>query len=182
MRSWVGRGRMVTILTVLVLAGTLIGWRLAFGAGSANTLTVAFSSKSTGKVAAPDFHLKDLQGQSVSLAQFKGRRPVLLEFWATWCPYCMAARPEVARLRQKISRKELAILGINVGAGGDSLEHVKLFEARHPSPYPVLYDKGSAVSDSYGVEGIPLFIVVNKRGDVVYRAHQLPDNIEKYLR
>lgn len=181
MRNRMGHGRIVTIVMVLVFAGTLVGWRLASAAGSSDELALAVSSQST-KTVAPDFQLNDLKGQAISLSQFKGKRPVLLEFWATWCPYCMAAKPEVASLRKKISRKKLAILGINVAAGGDSLEHVKRFEDDHPSPYPVLYDKGAVVSSSYGVEGIPLFVVVNKHGDVVYRAHQLPSNIEELLR
>lgn len=182
MREWMGRGRMVALLTVLVFAGTLAGgWRLAFGAGSSEKLAVADASQASGEAVAPDFKLKDLQGQSISLSQYKGKRPVLLEFWATWCPYCMAARPKVASLRKKISSKQLAILSINVAAGGDSLEHVKRFEKNHPSPYPILYDKGSVVSNSYGVEGIPLFVVVNKQGDMVYRSHELPSNVEEYL-
>ena len=182
MREWMGRGRMVALLTVLVFAGTLAGgWRLAFGAGSSEKLAVADASQSAEKAVAPDFKLKNLQGKSVTLSQFKGKCPVLIEFFATYCEYCREAMPKVASLRKKISRKKLAILGIDVGS--EALERLKEFEKENPSPYPILYDKGSVVTKSYGVFGIPKFVLVNERGEVEvnYPAGVVPDNIEKYL-
>jgi peroxiredoxin len=129
---------------------------------------------------APDFELSDLNGSSVRLSKFKGDRPVLLYFWATWCPYCIAAKPQIAQLREKFAQKEMEIFGINVGEG-DSLERLKRFQEGHPVTWPILYDTGGKVSRTYHVQGIPLFILVDKEGNVVYRSTSPPANPREYL-
>lgn len=122
---------------------------------------------------APDFELKDLRGNTVRMSAFKGQKAVLVYFWATWCPYCLKAKPEVAELRKENSESDLAILAINVG-GSDSLERIKRFNEVNPAPWPVLYDKDGDISRSYHVQGIPLFVLVNKGGNIVYIGNTLP--------
>ncbi len=142
---------------------------------------VAGDSKGATASAAPDFDLQDLNGTHVTLSQFKGQKPVLLEFWATWCHFCMAARPEVNKLRKDIPPADLEILAINVGSG-DSLEKLKRFEQTDPSPYPVLYDPGSKVTNSYKVEGIPHFVLLDKTGAVKYQGNRLPSDLMGLLK
>lgn len=129
---------------------------------------------------APAFELPDIEGGLVRLAEFQGQRPVLLYFWATWCPACKAARPDLVKLRERIREQDLAILAINVGSG-DSLEKVKRYQQSHPLPMKVLYDNNSRVTESYAVQGIPLFVLIDKDGKVLYRDHQLPSDLSKYL-
>ncbi len=130
------------------------------------------------KTATPDFTLQDLKGTDVSLSQFKGQKPVLLYFWATWCHYCLAARPGVIKF-QKAS-PEVQVIAIDVGAG-DSMAKLKRFEEADPAPYIVLYDADSKVSRSYHVEGIPHFILIDKTGAVKYSGNQLPSDPVKLL-
>jgi thiol-disulfide isomerase/thioredoxin len=132
------------------------------------------------KTAATDFELTDLNGGLVRLSKFRGDRPVLLYFWATWCPYCVTVRPELAKMRERISRSQMEILAINVG-GGDSLEKVKKYQEGHPSAWPVLYDGEGRVSKAYKVQGIPLFVLIDKEGNVVYRDTNPPSDVYKYL-
>ena len=73
----------------------------------------------------------------VRLSKFKGERPVLIYFWATWCPYCITVRPDVLKLREKTGPSEMEILGINVG-GTDSLERLKRYQEGHPVSWPIL--------------------------------------------
>jgi len=122
---------------------------------------------------APDFQLHDLKGSNVTLSQFRGQKPVLLDFWATWCEICMAVRPKVIELRKAIAEADLEILAIDVGSG-DSLTKVKLFEAANPAPYTVLYDSDSRVTRSYKVEGVPHFVLIDKSGVVKYQGARLP--------
>jgi peroxiredoxin len=142
---------------------------------------LAYSSAAQGK-AAPDFVLPDLDGKSVRLSSFKGERPVLLYFWATWCPYCVQAKPKLAKLREAHGEKAFEILGINVGTG-DSVEKLKRFQLGHPVSWPILYDKDGMISKSFQVEGIPLFILVSKDGLMVFRDHQPPQSkdLTQYL-
>jgi peroxiredoxin len=132
-------------------------------------------------VAAPDFQLQDLKGANVTLSQFKGQKPVLLYFWATWCHFCMAVRPEVIELRKATAQDDIEILAINVGSG-DSLAKLKRFEESDPAPYTVLYDPDSKVTHSFKVEGIPHFVLLDKTGAIKYQGNRLPSDPMKLLR
>ncbi len=130
---------------------------------------------------APDFELQDLEGNTVKLSGLREEKAVLLYFWATWCPHCISAKPKLAKLRREVSENDLEILGINVGSG-DSLERVKRFQKGHPATWPILYDTDSKVSRAYGVQGIPLFVIVDQKGREVYRGNDFPEAPLEYLR
>jgi peroxiredoxin len=135
----------------------------------------AQASKADTGFTAPDFELQSIKGVNVSLAQFKGQKPVLLYFWATWCHYCMAVRPEVIKMQKEHPNNDIEIIAINVGSG-DSLAKVQRFEEADPAPYTVLYDPDSKVTRSYKVEGIPHFVLLDKNGAVKYEGNQLPSD------
>jgi peroxiredoxin len=143
-------------------------------------LPVLAAEESKTSTDAPDFSLKDLKGSTVSLSQFKGQKPVLLYFWATWCHYCQAVRPSVVSLRKATSGTDIEIIAIDVGSG-DSLNKLKRFEEADPAPYTVLYDTDSKVTRSYHVEGIPHFVLLDKTGAVKYTGNQLPSDPIKLL-
>lgn len=165
-------------LLVLVCALTL-ACPAAMASGSEAKMMVAGLFGADTK--APDFELPDLNGNKISLGKYKGDRPVLFYFWATWCPYCMAAKPAITAIRKDIPEKSLEILAINVG-GGDSVERLKKYQQGHPVPYPILYDGDQKVSKSYNVQGIPLFVLVDKDGKVLYRSNELPKNVKELLK
>lgn len=142
---------------------------------------VAEESKTDSALSAPDFDLEDLTGSHVTLSQFKGQKPVLIYFWATWCHFCQAVRPAVIKLRQATPENDIEILAINVGAG-DSLTKVKRFEEADPAPYTVLYDPDSKVTHSFRVEGIPHFVLMDKYGAVKYQGNKLPSDPMSLLR
>jgi peroxiredoxin len=140
-----------------------------------------FGFGSDTKAPAVDFELPSLNGSMVRLSKYKGERPVLIYFWATWCPYCVAMRPDFLKLREKIGPSEMEIIGINVG-GSDSPERWKRYQEGHPVSWPMLFDGDGKVMKAYKVQGIPLVVLVNKEGDVVYRDNGLPSDVRKYLR
>ncbi|MCL5405579.1 MAG: TlpA family protein disulfide reductase [Deltaproteobacteria bacterium] len=137
--------------------------------------TVVFYLPARAAEQAPDFTLPSLNGTMVSLNQFKGQKPVLVEFFATWCHFCRAIHPQIVKLRESVPESKLAIVAIDVGSG-DSLERVKLYVKNHPSPFTVLYDKGSIVTRTYGVEGIPHIVLVDKNGNIKYQGSELPSD------
>jgi peroxiredoxin len=143
-----------------------------------DTMVLASSSDPMGNNSAPDFELEDLEGKKFRLSQYKGKRDILLYFWATWCPQCVASRPQIASIRERKPSSELDIFGINVGAG-DSLARLKRFQKGHPVSWPILFDADGMVTETYGVQGIPLYILIDKNGEIVYRGHELPE--PKYL-
>jgi len=166
---------LLALALVLSVAGVSVLSHSGYG-----TLPGVMQAEAAPKIPAKDFQLKDLNGALVRLSDYRGKQAVLLYFWASWCPTCMTVKPQVAKLRSEVSRDKLEILGVNVGSG-DTIERLLQIEKGHPAPYPVLYDDGSKVSRAYQIQGIPVFILVDKEGSVVYREHQLPRDIQKYL-
>ena len=132
-------------------------------------------------VPAQDFQLEDLKGAKVKLSDFRGKRPVLLYFGAKWCPACQAARPSIIAMRMNTKEEDLAMLEVYIGTR-DTLEEVKRYDAGHPAPFPVLYDKDATVARTYGIMGIPSFILVSREGTVVFRDYELPKDISQYTK
>ena len=115
--------------------------------------------------AASDFILQDMDGKKVDLADFKGK-PVLLDFWATWCPPCRDAIPAIEKLHKTYSGKGLVVLGISLDQGG--WDDVKSFIAEYGITYPVL--KGTEeVAAQYKVRTIPMLVIVDKEGKIYKR-------------
>lgn len=166
-RTW--SGKLIVLVAGMVLAGLVM-----VGPGPMPGMEGAAFAAAGVNAPAPDFELKDLGGSPVKISAFKGQKAVLVYFWATWCPYCVKAKPKVMELRKENAESELAILAINVG-GNDSLEHVRRFQEINPVSWPVLYDKDGSVARKYHVVGIPLFVLVNKEGNVAYAGNSLPD-------
>ena len=115
--------------------------------------------------AASDFILQDMDGKKVNLADFKGK-PVLIDFWATWCPPCRDAIPAIEKLHKTYSGKGLVVLGISLDQGG--WDDVKSFIAEYGITYPVL--KGTEeVAAQYKVRTIPMLVIVDKEGKIYKR-------------
>ncbi len=110
-----------------------------------------------------DFTMKDVDGNQVSLASYKGK-VVLLNFWATWCGPCKAEIPGFVRLQEKY-RDQLVIVGFSVD---DTAEKAKAYAAEYKMNYPILLGEGREdVQDAYGpIWGIPASFIISKDGKV----------------
>ena len=109
----------------------------------------------------PDVQLKDLNGGTVDLAQFKGK-PVIINFWATWCGPCRFEIPMLNELHRKYSPKGLVIVGISTDEEGASI--VKPFMKDLPIEY-ASYLKGSDTEEKFGgVWALPTTIFFDKDG------------------
>lgn len=115
---------------------------------------------------APPFVVKSTEGQTVRLAQLRGR-PVILDFWATWCIPCRASLPDLNEMQQRYAGRGLVVVGLSVD-DGDSQE-VKRFAKRMGLRFPVaLADE--RVMDQYGpIRSIPTTFFINRNGLVVRR-------------
>jgi cytochrome c biogenesis protein CcmG/thiol:disulfide interchange protein DsbE len=116
-------------------------------------------------VTAPDFELQDLDGKTVTLSSLKGH-PVLLDFWATWCGPCRMSIPLVQKFYQAHKQDGLMVLGLNTD---EDRSGVYSFVKHFGMTYPVLYAGNGPVAESYGVEGIPTFIFIDKAGRITRR-------------
>jgi len=157
----------------LALATVLVTERTA-GGGAATA-----SAASTGDKEWVDFTLPDAGGREVSLGPFIGKKPVLLVFWATWCPHCNESVPVINRMHtEPPAAGNLQILALDFM---ESREKVTAFIASKKVAFPVLLDKSGSVARKYKVVGIPTYILLDRDGKVVYRDHEIPE-ITRYLK
>ena len=112
---------------------------------------------------APEFSGRTLEGQTVSLAELRGR-VVLLNFWATWCLECRAEMPVIEGLQREFGPNGLTILGINAG---ERAEAVRRFADDLRLTFPLVLDPRGDVGRRYGVVGLPTTFLIGRDGAAV---------------
>lgn len=115
---------------------------------------------------APDFTLKTLDGQSVRLADFKGK-VVLINFWATWCPPCVREIPRLVRISEKYADQGLVVLGVNTTFQDDPAKVAQFVRDQNIS-YRVLLDPEGDASQKYPSRLMPTSYLIDRNGKVVY--------------
>lgn len=115
---------------------------------------------------APVVTIADLDGKPVDLGQYLGKKPVLLEFWATWCALCRGLMPQLEAVRRKFG-DQVELIGVNITVN-DSKERVRRYLERHRPPFLTLYDDQGVSSRAYDVPTTSFVVVVNREGVVVY--------------
>lgn len=109
---------------------------------------------------APDFQLQTPDGNLVALSSYSGK-PVIVNFWATWCPPCRAEMPDMQRIYEDYRREGLIILGINNQESGNV---VKEFSDEFGLTFPLLLDSNGKVSELYLVRNFPTTLFIDSNG------------------
>ena len=128
---------------------------------------------------APGFTLVDMNGRSVSLADFKGK-VVILDFWATWCPPCKREIPDFIKLQSEYGSKGLQIVGIAL----DQPNKVQAFVKDNGMNYPVLLGTDEVAANYGGVEAIPTTFIIDKNGKIVknYEGFRSKETFESQIK
>jgi len=113
---------------------------------------------------APELQLKSAEGKITSLSSFRPQ-PVFLEFWATWCGPCIDLMPGLTRLYQETANKGLAWVGVD--SDEDSADARKFIADEH-LPWSNYHDEEGALGKAYQREGIPLAVLIDGDGKVVF--------------
>ncbi len=124
-----------------------------------------------GKKAAP-FTLSTIDGKEIELESFAKGKVTLLVFGATWCPACRHEIPLLKEYYSELKDDGLNVLGIDIQ---ESAKKVKSLVDKHGINYPVVLDSKADVARRYKVLGIPLNIVLDKSGVIVYKENSPPD-------
>jgi len=152
------------ILTATVVVLTLV------------LLTVGCSSSApqVGKQA-PDFQLPNLEGQPISLSDFRGK-PVLVNFWAVRCPPCRFEMPFIQAIFEESSDTELVVLAVDIGEAPST---VKDFIQSGNFSFPVLLDTDQDVALEYNIRAIPTTFLIDKDGIIqVIKVGAFPSMLE----
>ena len=112
---------------------------------------------------APEFEAKRLDGSTFRLADYRGKKAVLIDFWATWCGPCIDEIPTIKRIAETYRDQGLEIVGVSLDRDEQALRD---FVQKEKLSYVQVFDKekARAISKSYGVWGIPSVFLVNKNG------------------
>ncbi len=115
---------------------------------------------------APDFEVMDKDGNAVKLSDFRGK-PVVLNFWATWCPPCKAELPDFDEASATYGN-EVTFLMVNLTDGSrDTVSVVKEFVSDNGYTFPVYFDTQYSAANAYRVSSIPTTYFINAEGEIV---------------
>jgi peroxiredoxin len=114
--------------------------------------------------AAPALELEDLEGRVQRLSDYRGR-VVLVNFWATWCEPCREEMPSMERLRSALKGRPFEILAVNVGEGA---RVARGFADRMALGFPVLLDRDTRTTKSWGARILPASFVIGPDGAIRY--------------
>ena len=111
------------------------------------------------------FTLKTPAGPTLSLAQvLTQKKSVLINFWATWCPYCVEEMSDLVKLQAKHESQGFTVIAVN---SGESASQAAAFMKKHGLNFPVVLDEDMAVSQHYGLVGLPTSYLVSADGTVI---------------
>lgn len=116
--------------------------------------------------AAPGAMVETLDGRSVDLATYIGRKPVVLQFWALWCGNCRQLEPAMRDAHKRYGDR-VEFIGVAVSVN-QSPQRVRLWVERHQPPFITLYDRRGDATGAYDVPATSYIVVIDAEGRVVY--------------
>ena len=129
---------------------------------------------------APAVVVNDLEGKPVDLGALIGKKPVLLEFWATWCSVCDELLPKV-RAAHKAHGDKVEFFGVNVTVN-QTPERVKRWVEKHQPPYRTLYDDTGVSTRAYLAPVTSYIVIIDRSGKVAYTGSGADQDLETALR
>jgi thiol-disulfide isomerase/thioredoxin len=138
------------VLTALLAALPSQGWSRA-------------TEDNVGKEMPKMSHLKFVENEPKTLDE----TPMIVEFWATWCPPCRTSIPHLNEIHEKFKDKGLVVIGVT----DETRSKIRKFMEEVPMHYAVARDSKNKLAKEFGVKGIPHALVVDKSGKIVWEGH-----------
>lgn len=129
---------------------------------------------------APAVVVNDLDGRPVDLGALIGRKPILLEFWATWCSVCDELLPRVRAAHQAYGDK-VEFFGVNVTVN-QTPDRVRRWVETHKPPYRTLYDDKGTSTRAYQAPVTSYIVIIDRAGKVAYTGTGADQDLEGALR
>jgi thiol-disulfide isomerase/thioredoxin len=144
----------VPVALLLALAGLGVGWQ-----------SLAPTSSPSRDHARP-FTVRTLDGRTIRLSDLRGR-PVIVDFWATWCAPCRASMPLLGRVQDRFARDGLVVVGLSVDDAPS--QDVRGFVQKLHVRFPVAIASESMIDDYGPIRSIPTTVFIDRRGRIVRR-------------
>ena len=157
------------ILAIVGFTALLVGAVVAYNALNKQTQPGAEITQPQGGEAqsAADFTVTDAQGNPVRLSDFRGR-PVVLNFWSSWCPPCRQEMPEFDRAHGELG-DEVVFMMVNLTDGArETVDAVSAFIREQGYGFPVYFDTQGTAADAYGIMSIPATFFIDGDGNIVF--------------
>jgi thiol-disulfide isomerase/thioredoxin len=129
---------------------------------------------------APIVTVQSLDGKPIDLGKYIGKTPMLIEFWATWCPNCRELMPTLLAAEKKFG-KQVKFVALAV-AINQSPEKVRRWLAAHPLPHDTFYDVDGKAAGAFDAPATSYVVVLDKTGRVVYTGLGGTQNLEAAIR
>jgi thiol-disulfide isomerase/thioredoxin len=105
-------------------------------------------------------------------------KPVVVEFWATWCPPCVASTPHLVAIHERLAEEGLTIVGVHHAKGADDERAIRRFAETYEVGYSIARDESGRAGRAFGVSGIPHAFVYDKTGKLVWDGHPMDPEFE----
>lgn len=160
---------------IWAIAGLAVAWGLLSPASASDNM----GGLSVGATAT-DFALKTPDGKEIKLSDFKGK-PVVLNFWATWCPACKAEMPDMEKIYEANKDQGVVFLAVDIG---ESSLAVESFVQKNNITFPVVIDENSRVTSQYQIVPLPTTYFIDAKGIIRAKAlsQMLPEQIKANLK
>ena len=159
--------------SVRFLGSLCLAWSVAAAGANAQT-GIAVGSP------APAVTVNDLEGQPVAFGEFIGKKPVLIQFWATWCELCEKLDPKVRSAAEKYG-STVEFIGVNVTVN-QKADRVKRWVSEHKPAFRVVWDDRGVAVRAYDVPTTSFVVIVDAQGKVAYTGVGGDQDIEGALR
>lgn len=120
---------------------------------------------------APDFSLKDIQGNTFKLSSYRGK-PVLIFFGTTWCPSCRGELATYKEIYQTYTRRGMEVAYVNIM---EPRGKVSKFAKANALPFKVILDEKGEVAEKYSVIGVPTLVLIGREGKIINITHSARD-------
>ncbi len=138
---------------LLALAGVGVGWQ-------------SITPSPPARDRARPFTVRTLDGRTLRLSDLRGR-PVIVDFWATWCAPCRVSMPLLSRMQDRFAREGLVVVGLSVDDVAP--QDVRSFAERMRVRFPVAMASESVMEDYGPIRSIPTTVFIDRRGHIVRR-------------
>jgi thiol-disulfide isomerase/thioredoxin len=125
---------------------------------------------------APGAKVQTLDGKTVDIGDYVGKSPMLIEFWAFWCPNCKELEPSLLALQKKYSGK-VKFLGVAVSVN-ETRDRVKAYTTKRGYRHETVYDANGEATEAYDVPATSYVVVVDASGKVIYTGLGGKQNLE----